>query len=673
MHRLDVHSSPWSMIPAVVPFLLLAAQPGCGSDPGQTAAPGQKLTRVTLAITDPADGLRTREAEIAVAGLVEGAAPGDPIEVAGVVVPVERERFFVPALPLAEGDNLLQALHRPSGAASEPVTVLRDSTPPRLAITEPPVGTLQQEPSCPVTMEVTASDPSGVDSLLLAGMPFTGKEPGPYRRELSLGSGLHALVAEAVDMLGNRAEDSVHVLCGPFASPDDPQQGALRAFLGNDALVPIASTIASALDRLDLTALAVAQNPLFESGGFTLLARSITLAPGTQLALRAGQGTLSASLVLGAVQIEVELLGKARMFGTLAAEGAHLQGELRLRLAEDGRSLAAGFGELQVDLQGLRIGVDEQDDLLEALSCCRDSIERSLEGKLADLLADAVPGLIADGFTRVLEPLPLEVLERSLELSLQPEEIDVSPLGVALGLGVQLRLQSAPTLLASPGYPATPGAPHALSPTGGLLIAASDDLLNLMLHEVWRSAGLELIIDQAFLDRNRIELDLVAGFLGSLLDGLVPAVDPEEPVVLRTRAPLPPLVRIEPGDDRMPLGLTLPDLLVEVVLPGPPERLLLRMAVSLKVRAEAVVEAGNLKLRIGELEIDCHAAGGEASEQARQVVVPAVRAIVDSVRPLLDTLVAHLPLPSLAGLTIEKLRLTGEGQGSYLALWISLR
>ncbi|MBM4320041.1 MAG: hypothetical protein FJ125_08780 [Deltaproteobacteria bacterium] len=654
---------------------------GCGcTDPAADPAPPrgsppeQPPAEVALQITEPVAGLRTSAAAIPVAGLVLAAPAGSTVEVGGVVVPVVGERFFAPAVPLLEGSNRLQAVHHPSGARSEPVDVLRDSLPPELRITGPAPGTQIEDPACPVLLTATATDPSGLASLLLAGLPLPVPGSGTFQRELTLGPGLHRLVAEATDKLGNVADDAVHVLCGPFAPPDRTQPAALQAFAGHQALLPIAGSIAAQLDRTDLSALATAHNPLYASETMTIRIVRIVLAPGTEVALTPLAGVLRVALHLNALQIEVEVQGKVQLRGTISLEGAALEGELQLGLRLDGSgSLDARFSSLSLDMNGLRLGVDEEDDLLQALGSYRETVERALESKLAELIAEALPPLVADAFLGLLAPLPLEVLGLRLTLRLLPEEVSIVPLGLHLASGVQLQLEGAPSPLPSFGFVATPGGEVALPATSGLMVSASDDLLNLVLHEAWRARLLEVVIDQPLLDRQRIELELVAGFLGSLLAGLTPAVDPEAPVVLRTRALLPPIIALRTADE-FPLRLSLGDLLVEVLLPGPTERLLLALAITLKVGVQARAESGSLQLRLGELTVQCHAIGGEAAARARTLLDPAVGALVAGLQPLLDSLVAFLPLPELAGLTVAKAKLTAEGpQGSYLSLWAALQ
>src|SRR5205807_185929 len=101
---------------------------------------GLDCARVTVAITAPADGILTHQGSVRVTGTVSASAVS--VQVNGVDAALEAGAFTADAVPLREGRNTITAVARDAGGlvGSASVTVLRDTTPPSVAIESPEAG-----------------------------------------------------------------------------------------------------------------------------------------------------------------------------------------------------------------------------------------------------------------------------------------------------------------------------------------------------------------------------------------------------------------------------------------------------------------------------------------------------------------------------------------------------
>ncbi len=667
---------PARRLVAVVRHLLLGLLLACGGactdgTPAELdAGTGQP---VTLTILTPADGTWTRERTISVTGLLAGAVGGE-VRLGERTAPVVGGEFLLPAVPLVRGVNHLVVEHPATGAQAA-ATVLQDDTPPRITIQEPALGSFCPGVPCATTLAALVEDPAGLGEVSLQGEPADLLAGPPFVQPVSLLPGLQSLTVTATDTLGNQSATTRAVLSGTFFSPDEPLGTAVRLFLGETALATIGELVGQTVDGLDLGSLVQGYNPVFQNSRFTVVVNSLRHDPGCLLELSPGAGYLAVSLFLPRVEVQAGVSGDVQLTATGILEAATFEGKLRLRLAADGRSLVAHVDEPRLVLQGLQLYVVEGEDLLKLLGTYQQDVEDALARKLASLLSDVLPGLAADAFATLLEPWPLEVLGRSWSLQLVPETVDLLPTGIRLDVGGRLRLLDGgerPLLATSPGYYVTPGEDGLGLPFSGLMLSVKDDLLNLLLHEAWRTHVLEFTLDQAFLDRARLEIELVAGFLGSLLTELQPPVDPEALVELQLRASLPPVAELT-ADPAAPLQLDLGDLLVDVVLPGASPRTLVSLAVSVRAQASASYAKGLLVVTVGEAQLSLHAVGGEAYGAAQALFDPAAAVLLASLEPLLSSLIAPLPLPSPAGLAVERFDLTAAVvQDGYLSLRVSL-
>jgi RHS repeat-associated protein len=253
---------------------------------GNTATAAHRVTRDTNAptvkISQPAAGALTAESSIDAAGTAQ-----DPrltkVTVNGVTATVSGTAWTAPRVPLAEGSNRIvaRAEDRAGNAAEAAATVVRDSQPPGLAITDPAPGTVVPETA--ITLRGRASD-ARLDRVTVNGTraQLNGEV---WSLTVNLAEGINGFAVRAFDAAGNSSDASVSVTrdaAAPAVRIEQPADGARL----NAATVAVSGTAAEGAVSLTVNGIAAE----LSAGAFT--------APG--IALVEGENTLIARAKDGA-------------------------------------------------------------------------------------------------------------------------------------------------------------------------------------------------------------------------------------------------------------------------------------------------------------------------------------------------------------------------------------
>jgi uncharacterized Zn-binding protein involved in type VI secretion len=185
---------------------------------GNTAAATVSVTRFTLpdvTITSPEDLSFLASTTIAVSGTVDD--PQARVEVNGVEAAVSGTTFMAPGVPLIEGGNILTATATDSdghvGTAS--LNVVRDLTPPRLAISYPQEGSVLFEPTAIVSgmvNDIVAGTVNAAQArVTVNGRPATVSNRSFLAEGVPLSPGPNVLRVVATDVSGNSGETSITV------------------------------------------------------------------------------------------------------------------------------------------------------------------------------------------------------------------------------------------------------------------------------------------------------------------------------------------------------------------------------------------------------------------------------------------------------------------------------
>lgn len=169
-----------------------------------------------VAVTSPENGFLTREAEIEIEGTVDPLAQTIVIgDVAGVV---DGGTFVVQGVDLHEGSNSLTAVARgPDGEiGTATVTVVRDTTPPRVTIRTPGDGFVTT--SSPIAVAGEIVDPTSSSADMAPPEVFVNDVPAELEgraflaRDVLLVPGENLVEVAVVDNAGNEGRATVRVV-----------------------------------------------------------------------------------------------------------------------------------------------------------------------------------------------------------------------------------------------------------------------------------------------------------------------------------------------------------------------------------------------------------------------------------------------------------------------------
>ena len=225
----------------------------------------REVSRFTLpdvTITSPEDLSYVAATTVRVTGTVsEGSLS---VTVNGVVATLDGTTFSAQGVPLIEGGNTVTATA--AGAlgrvATDTIHVVRDLTPPRLAIYRPTADTVVHDAAVAVSGLVNDIVPGTVNEseavVTVNGVPAQVANRTFFAPEVPLLPGENTLVAAVVDASGNTAETQVTVFLEP------PAGNRLLIVSGNHQSAPIGTTLAEPLvvELLDVAGLPLAGRPV---------------------------------------------------------------------------------------------------------------------------------------------------------------------------------------------------------------------------------------------------------------------------------------------------------------------------------------------------------------------------------------------------------------------------
>lgn len=613
---------------------------------------------VRLTIEEPEDGALLATRQVRVAGTVTG-SPG-AVTVAGESVAVDGGAWEH-TVTLEPGDHTLVVT---AGDARADVSITVDPVPPTLVIEAPERGTWQAEGD--LTLRFRAEDTSGLASLTLDGRDIdTGLGP-VFELPLTLEPGLHVLRLEATDAAGNLAREHVAALIGPLRAPDEGAPSAFRLHIGPEGFDAIARTARNLIDQEDLTALLPEDG--FEFDPFRLSIDRLVYDRPSTVELTAASGRLTFRLRIENVTLDLMLQSGERppfRIG-IGASAIQITGALVPAITPEG-GIATAIEDLEVRFEGLAIEVGDAPDLPDDPEQREAFIERLL-GEVLELVAERrLPGLLDEYLGRLTEPIDLELLGAALRIVLRPDVLVVSSNGLSARLDARVDLLDPPMAPAPlPGYLGEASDWDGVPNTPQIGLAIHDDVLNLLLFQVWRAGVLFPVIDQERVRESGGQLNLVAGFLGSLVRRAYPDVPRNTPLRLETRLPLPIVAEAAELPDGAGLEVSIGDLAVHIATDDARRRGLIDGSASLVAPASLGAELGGdegpkLKVTVGEVigafDVMTPELRGEIEASLEQPVIE----LLGTVGGIATALLSDIALPSFDFVTIADLRVALTG------------
>ncbi len=348
----------------------------------------------------------------------------------------------------------------------------------------------------------------------------------------------------------------------------------------------------------------------------------------------------------------------------LTIEKVYVEALVKISAAEG--EFEVGLLDPQFAFEGLEVAVSDPNGEVPATAGVEGPVVDSLETFLTETALTLGVRAMEIGLGRLTEPLTYTIIGTDVSLQLTAVAADVGDHGIELRLGGHLTILGETVVPEDPGALRTPIEAPFHPRSDGATIAISDDLVNTILHEVWRVGKLKVEVNQQLLDELKAPVYFVAGFLGGLAAEVGDGVDPEAPLFLEVSAPLPPVLMAVEGSDA--IAIALGDITLDFHTADAP---LAKGIIALRMAAGAVTEGESLLLDLFPFDVafDLETEDVGVKRRVEGTVEPFVTALLEELSPLFSKIIGALPLPDMGKIRPAALS-AGDGgtNGDYLVL-----
>lgn len=460
---------------------------------------------------------------------------------------------------------------------------------------------------------------------------------GTYTVSVEATRGITALEATGTDPRGDQWFVRQAVLAGEFAAPGDAVPEGITARVnqgGLDTVLTVASSMITP-DLIDLSTI----NPVYSTSAaldLFVLSADIEEIDFSPLYGEADPqpDVLQVHIVIPDLFIDMQAYGEAVYIpydvdASMWATAANINGLVTVD-AIDGH-LAVDMTDVQITFDGWGYDTSLIPYDLESYLFV-ETVQEQVESLLTEQVQEQVPPLLEETLSELELAWDLELMGRSVSTSAEVADASIDNDGLVVLLDVDVDVESQGNTPYAGVLAATHEADPTPSHTADMSLALSDDMLNRILFEAWRSELLSL----------RLSSD------DGSLDPLLLAMLRAEEGTISTRADLPPVALERDGA----LILQLGELQVFIETPGGELGDYLHVAVTLDVPAEIAVTDGSLSLALGEPELTLAVRESDwgASEETVTRLLEDMLPL-DTFLDLLSTM--SLDIPELAGVTVE--------------------
>jgi hypothetical protein len=599
---------------------------------------------ILLVIDTPEDGAWSASPLTLVTGRLLGAT-GGTISTQELSTPVV-DGFFSIWVPLEQGENLLDLVHAPSGAAAS-VTVSLDALPPLLVLETPVRGQVLPDGGA-LEVRFDASDEEGLTAVRVQGTELAPM--GPYAALIHPEPGLRHVIVEAEDALGNLAREHRSILVGPLLSCEElAVTPALSLGAGADVLDLAAAEVADRLSTMETDELLDTYNPVYASESWQVDLTNITIT-GLALDLTSKKDLLDMAVYVDEIVAHGKVTaGTAELDLVLSITEVAIGGALGVTVPEAG-VLDVAAEDLALDTATLELTVlDSSGEEIVAPTTVEGAFLDFVGDFLVDMVEAQAEDLLAGAAGYGEGSLPLDLLGEPVLIEYQVLDVVIQP------AGLRLDLAGAFTLVGEPVHPWSHGCPGRamplpdIPPTGGIHVWVSYPFLDRILLGLWARGWMDFTIDQAFVDSYKAEVTMVCGMLGTLLDLGNLDVDPEAPMEISLSTPLPPV--LGPSEDlETGVGLDIGDLTLEFSCAGTGDAEA-RAHLSLAATLGFAVVGGMIEptLEFGDLLLDMSGVPAEDKRRVEGGIEVALEGVFSELLPSLSGALAPIELPEMMG------------------------
>lgn len=503
--------------------------------------------------------------------------------------------------------------------------------PPHLSVTSPERGLVQSTAGQVVVKGTALPGPDGspITKVMVNETTAMLGADGSFTAVVQVPAGALLLETVAYSGEGGEAIDARAVHVGELRPVGSRIDRAVGASLSADAFVRISKAASEMLNSVDLSGV-IAPVILGDSlGNLKVTIKELSI----------GDATVALTPVANGLQIHVEIAGltlsaTAAYAGTLVPDGSTTVSVTADKITVDGTLVVTPDG------MGFKTTIASPNVATTALKLQASGLIGSVLDLMNRHLSSTVQRVITRGSEAAIQPginaalgalggpQRIEVLGKTLELAGSANQIVFTPSGAFASLNLAAKIAGSES---SPGYIFTPNGTPAMDPGRGVELALSDDLMNDMLAQVHALHLLDFHLEEDF--------------------GLFDVVD--------IKSTLPPMISANTGDGKV--RLVLGDVIATVTNKG---KTLVRAAINAQVdisigkgsnASEIVLDFGTVHV-VANLLDDPTNPSEITSADLTGAANAGVRLQLDSLSEVLVT----VPVPSIAGLTLDNLSLRGD-------------
>lgn len=634
------------------------------------------MTPTEITIEAPAPGEMVFSPLVLVTGSLKG-EPGGSLTVNGLDAAIDWPRFSA-WTTMAEGPGTITVNYSTTDGttATWSVEIVVDSLPPALTIVAPAPIAVQNQPT-PILIQISASDENGLSWITAGGdgtVPLPALPDALTAVQITPGPGLSAIAVEAADIAGHTSREHIAVMAGPFGPcASIPGIPDIVIDMGNDSLASVGQRMAQTLAEVDFAPYLATANPVYEAPGLKVNLLGLTLTgPTVEPRIEGGQ-------LLGLVGAEQVTVTGEVLFPD-SGDTFTLLGTINGLSVEIRAASSLEDGLLKVELIDLDMAVESATVATFDEQGAEVSAPASVSGNFLDFVLQAITGAVLEVASAITTQansylqasFNLEFLGTKLSISFKL--LDFSLLDYSLRLAFDFMTETLDPVNDWPhGCPqSTSGPPTAKSPDAkNTTIRMSRALLDRTFIEFWRSGAMDLVVDQKWLDAQKLELELVCGLLGSYLSYLPEELWAETPMQIRLGSQLPPQLvsRPHPSDDAPPRpALQVAGLMLDhyAIPPGKEAAMIATVMISVTSALQAEVLDNALSLSLADTEFLLDIGGNLPADAKRQVekgIETYFENLIPDVLASLSGKLMLIPLPSVYGVRLQEGTISLEDPG----------
>ena len=504
--------------------------------------------------------------------------------------------------------------------------------PPQLRVTSPERGMIQSTAG-QVTVKGTAlPGPNGspVTQVTINKTPATVSADGSFTAVVMVPEGATLLETIAISEEGGKAIDARAVHIGELRPVGSRIDHAVRASLSTEAFVRISEAASAALKAQDFAGLLPVQT-LGDSNANVKVTINKLAIGSVKVALTPVDGGLKLQVEVGALSASA----KAAYGGTFVPDGS-----TTVSVTADKIIIAGTLVVTPTGMTGFKTTVTSPNVTTTALKLQASGIIGTILDLLNDHLASTVQSAISRAAEIALDPLvntalgalsaprQLSVLGKTIDLQAAASAIQFSSDGALASINVATKIAGSES---SKGYIFTKNGTPELDPAHGVEVALSDDLLNDMLSQVHALGVMNLHMSEDF--------------------GLFDGID--------IKPTLPPMISANTSDGSV--RLVLGDMIATVTNGSDT---LVRAAINAQVDVSIArgKTANEISIQLGDVHVFANLL--DEPQNPSTITAEELQGAADAgVGIQLDSLDAFLitvPVPTVAGVTLDNLTMHGD-------------